>query len=262
MASQPAVYRLPEELLLQIALQLPDSATPQHLKNMCLVSSKIRPAAQEALHSVAKLFVSCGCHPKVNTVVKLLRTLFERPDLASKIRTLRFRTVRKNIAQLYYEQGFDLAALRVRCLSKLKQLGYKKTHPWWCSISNSVESAFAGLLLVLLPNLTHLDFWVQDHHRGPPSSECISGLFGSMTVPDAIKYGWKNVRHLTSGDTHMLKCEIDFDCLTTLDLKTISIGTVLRLNGPGSLQGTNNLRNLMLTVSIQFADRHLVCIVV
>ena len=258
MPSQPAIYRLPEELLLQIASQLPDSAVPKHLKNLCLVSNKFRPAAQEALHSVAKLFVSCGCHPKVNTVVKLLRTLFDRPDLASKIRTLRFRTVRKNIAQLYTEQGFDLAALRVQCLSKLQELGYRKTHPWWCSINNSVESAFAGLLLILLPNLTHLDFWVKDHHRGPPSSECISGLFGSLTAPEAIRYGWKSLRHLTSGDTHFLKCEIDFEALTTLDLSTVSIGSVLRLNGPGSLQGTNNLRNLLLTTSIQFADRPLV----
>ncbi|KAF1851115.1 uncharacterized protein K460DRAFT_382619 [Cucurbitaria berberidis CBS 394.84] len=258
MASQPAIYRLPEELLLQIASQLPDSATPEHLKNMCLVSSKFRPAAQEALHNVARLHVSCGCHPTVNTVVKLLRTLFNRPDLASKIRTLRFRTVRKNIAKLYHEQSFDLTALRIRCLSKLKELGYTNTHPWWSSINNSVESAFAGVVLVLLPNLIHLDFWVKDHHRGPPSSECISGLFGGMTAPEAIRQGWKSVRHLTSGDTHMLKCDIEFDGLTTLDLKTISIGTVLRLNGPGSLQGTKNLRELLLTVSIQFADRPLV----
>lgn len=56
----------------------------------------------------------------------------------------------------------------------------------------------------------------------------------------------------------MLKCNIDFGKLATLDLRTISIGTVLRLNGPGSLQGAENIRSLALTVSIQFADRPLV----
>ncbi|KAJ4379426.1 hypothetical protein N0V86_005471 [Didymella sp. IMI 355093] len=42
------------------------------------------------------------------------------------------------------------------------------------------------------------------------------------------------------------------------DLRTVSIGTVLRLNGPGSLQGAENVTDLALTVSIQFADRPLV----
>lgn len=258
MAFPPAIYRLPEELLLQISFQLPDSATPKHLKNLCLVSNKFRPAAQEALHTTAKLSISCGCHPKVNAVVKFLRTLFDRPDLAPKVKTLRFRTVRKNIAKLYEEQSFDFENIRMRCLFKLKDLGYRESHPWIRSLNNSIESAFAGLMLILLPNLVHLDFWVKDHYRGPPSSECISGLFGTMSVPDAILSAWNSVQHLATGDTHTLKCGIGFNNLTSLDLKTISIGTVLRLNGPRSLQGTDKLRDLALTASIQFADRPIV----
>lgn len=255
----PFVYKLPDELLLQIASHLPDSAHPNHLKNLCLVSKKFYPAAQEALHSVAKLLVSCGCHLKANAVVKLLRTLLDRPDLASKIKTLRFRTARKNVAKLHEDHGFDFNGLRTRCLSKLKGLGYDDRHPWCQSLKNSIESAFAGLLLVLLPNLVDLDFWVKDHHRGPPSSECISGLFGSLNVPDAIVHGWRNIQSLTTGDTLILKCGIEFEKLTILDLRSISIGTVLRLNGTGSLQGATNLKDLALTVSIQFADRLLVC---
>ncbi|KAH7390511.1 hypothetical protein BKA66DRAFT_510598 [Pyrenochaeta sp. MPI-SDFR-AT-0127] len=258
MTSFPAIYKLPEELLLQIAFQLPDSATPKHLKTLCLTSKTIRPAAQEALHTTAKLSISCGCHPKVNPVVKLLRTLFERPDLAPKVKTLRFRTVRKNIARLYEEQSFDLQRLRARCLLELKVLGYNPTHPWIRSLDNGIESAFAGVLLILLPNLNHLDLWVKDHYRGPPSSECISGLFGTMSAPEVIVRAWDSVQHLTTGDTHALKCGVAFNNLKSLDLKTISIGTVLRLNGPRSLQGTEHLRDLSLTASIQFADRPLV----
>jgi hypothetical protein len=257
MAGTP-VYQLPEELLLHIASHLPDSAIPGHLKNLCLVSRKFRPAAQEALHATAKLFISCGCHPKVNPLLRLLRTLFDRPDLASKIKTLRIRTVRKNVARLCAEQIFNLQLLRTRSLAKLEDLGYKKTHPWHRTIQNSIESGFAGLLLIMLPNLNHLDFWVKDHHRGPPSSECISGLFGGMTAPDSIINGWSGLQHLTTSDTHVLKSGIRFDNLTSLDLKTISIGTILRLNGPGCLQGTENLQDLALTVSIQFMDRLLI----
>lgn len=56
----------------------------------------------------------------------------------------------------------------------------------------------------------------------------------------------------------MLKCGIAFDNLISLDLRSVSIGTVLRLNGPGSLGGAENLKDLTLTVSIQFADKPLV----
>ncbi|KAF1938251.1 hypothetical protein EJ02DRAFT_354953 [Clathrospora elynae] len=252
------IYRLPEELLLQIAASLPDSGKPTHLKNLCLVSSRVRAAAQEALHTTVKLAVSCGCHPKVNPVLKLLRTLFDRPDLASKTKTLRLVTVRKDVAKLCEGHSFDLQLLRTRSLARLGDLGYTKSHLWHRTIQNSIESGFAGLLLALLPNLVHLDFWVKDHFRGPPSSECMSGLFGDMTAPDSIVQGWKNLRHLTTSDTHLLKSGIEFNSLTSLDLKTISIGTILRLNGPRCLQGTENLRELALTVSMQFADRLLI----
>ncbi|KAF2624056.1 hypothetical protein BU25DRAFT_305127, partial [Macroventuria anomochaeta] len=250
--------QLPEELLLQVALYLPDSTTPRHLKNLCLTSRKLRPIAQEALHTTAKLAISCGCHPKVNAVVKLLRTLLDRPDLATKVKTLRFRAVRKRVDNLYAEHGFEILGFRNRCILQVEELGYQSTHPWWRSINNSVESAFGGLLLALLPNLTDLDFWIKDHHRGPPSSECISGLWGGTAPPETIVHGWKNISHLVTGDTSMLKCDIEFEKLTSLDLRTVSIGTVLRLNGPGSLQGAENVKDLALTVSIQFADRPLV----
>ena len=161
------IQRLPDELLLHIASQLPDSGTPKHLKSLCLVSRRFYPAAQEALHSVAKLAVACGCHPEVNGVVKLLRTIFDRPDLAAKIRSLRFRTVRKNIAKVYEDQGFDLPAIRQQCLSKIATLGYGKKHPWWRSLENSIESAFAGVLLVQIPYLATLDFWVSTDSMRP-----------------------------------------------------------------------------------------------
>lgn len=250
--------QLPDELLLQVAFHLPDSITPAHLKSLCLTSRKFRPIAQEALHTTARLSISCGCHPSVNAVVKLLRTLLSRPDLANKVRTLRFRAVRKRVEKLYIEQGFDFLVLRDRCVSMLMELGYNATHPWQRSLINSIESAFGGLLLTLLPNLENLDFWIKDHQRGPPSSECISGLWGGTSPPEAIIQGWKNISHLITGDTSILKCGINFEKLTSLDLRTISIGTVLRLNGPGSLQGAENLHDLTLTVSIQFADRPLV----
>lgn len=254
----PPIYQLPEELLLQVASYLPDSATPTSLKDLCLTSRRFRSVAQEALYTAVKLFMSCGCHPKVSSLLRLLRTLLDRTDLAAKIRTLRVGTIRKNVAKLCEEQDFDLTSLRMRSLAKLEQMGHPTSHPWHRTIRNSIESGFAGLLLVLLPNLTHLQVWVKDHHRGPPSGECISGLFGGMFAPASIIHGWSTLRHLTTSDTHLLKSGIHYESLTSLDLKTISIGTILRLNGRGCLQGAENLHHLALSVSIQFADRPLI----
>jgi hypothetical protein len=79
-----------------------------------------------------------------------------------------------------------------------------------------------------------------------------------MSAPDSIINYWSTLRHLTTSDTHFFKSGINFASLTSLDLKTIFIGTILRLNGPGCLQGAENLQDLALTVSIQFADRLLI----
>lgn len=240
--------QLPDELPLQIAFQLPDSATPKHLKNLILTSRKLRLTAQEALHTTARLAIPCGCHPKVNAAVKLLRTLLDHPDLASKVKTLRFRAVRNRVERT--ENGFELLAFHDRCISKLEELGYQSTHAWWGSINNCIESAFGVLLLTLLSNLVELDFWIKDCQRGPPSSECISGMWDSTAPPDDILHGWKNIQHLVTGDSSLLKCGIEFDKLTILDLRTVSIGTALQLNCPGSLEGAENVTFLSLTIPI------------
>jgi len=254
----PPIYQLPEELLLHVASYLPDAAAPTTLKDLSLTSRRFRSVAQDALYTTVKLSMSCGCHPKVSSLLRLVRTLLGRADLATKIRTLRIGTIRKNVAKLCEQQDFDLASLLARSLAKLEQMGYPASHPWHRTVRNSIESGFAGLLLVLLPNLTHLEVWVKDHPRGPPSGECISGLFGGMFAPASIIHGWSTLRHLTTSDTHLLKSGIHYENLKSLDLKTISIGTILRLNGRGCLQGAENLDDLALSVSIQFADRPLV----
>jgi len=241
-----------------MALRLPDSSTPSHIKNLSPTSRGLRPIAQEALFTTAKLCVCCGHCPKGNALIKLLRTVLERPDLSCKVKSLRFQAVRKPVDKLYAEQGPGLADLHNRCILKLEELGFQQTHPWWRSINNFIESSFGGLLLALLPQLTDVDFCVKDHQHGTYSSECISGLWGGTSPPKSVLHNWTNVNRLTTGDTSMLKCSIQFKSLTALDLRTISIGTVLRLDGPGSLQGAENITDLALTASIQFTDKKLV----
>ncbi|KAI4931929.1 uncharacterized protein J4E92_003827 [Alternaria infectoria] len=70
---------LPDELLLDIALRL----QPPDLKDLALTARKFRDIAQEALHT------SISLRKYSQSLLELLRTLVQRPDLAKKIDYLR-----------------------------------------------------------------------------------------------------------------------------------------------------------------------------
>jgi hypothetical protein len=141
---QPPIYRLPDELLLSIArcFRVEKSSTElDPLRNLCLVSKRLYLIARDKLYACAYLPVSCGCHPCVNAVVQLLRTLLQRPELAAKIKGLRCSVVRRSIGKLYREKNFNLTPIREGCFKQLTTLGYHKEDPWWISLVNNIESA-------------------------------------------------------------------------------------------------------------------------
>ncbi|KAF2253725.1 hypothetical protein BU26DRAFT_548127 [Trematosphaeria pertusa] len=251
--ANPFVYRLPEEILLNTAEFLHDSRPA--LRNLCLVSSKLRPAAQQVLHSNAILQVSCGRHPNVNDAIRLLRTLLDRPDLAPKVKALRFSTVREDVDQLYAEKGFDLSGVREAALAKLTELGYGKPHPWWASVRNSIESAYCGLLFLLTPRLEDLWFTVKDHHRLPYTPDPISAFFGTSCPPNGPALAVESIKRLTTADLSLFRFGMDFANLTSLHVKDFHIESVLRLNGPNSIIGVPKLKNISVDTSIQFLDK-------
>ena len=188
-------------------------------------------------------------------MLRLLRTLFDRPDLAAKVKSLRIGPTRENIVKICQAQRFPLESLRAQSLMKLGELGYTKSHPWSRTIQNSSQLGFAGVLLTLLPALHDLGIWVMDHTRGDAvSDESVSGLFGSMVLPDLIVKRWDKLQSFSTNDTHVFKCNASFKCLTSLELSIVSAGTIMSLNGPGSLQGTESLQRLVLSVAMAFMD--------
>ena len=251
-------HRLPEELLLKIAYQLPDSSDPVHLKNLCLVSKLLMPAAQEILHNDVTLCTNKQAtvghrnNAGVNPALRFLRTILDRPDLAVKVKALWFKTTRADIAKGCMENQFDVSALRLRCALTLEKLGYCKTDLWVRALENSIESAFMGLLFVLIPNLTRLDFVASDSSGGHPSHESVSSLFGSMILPHAVLGRWKGVHTLAVRDSSLLRCGMEFENLTSLRLKYLETTTIPTLNGPGSFEGTTKLRNLTVDISTMF----------
>jgi hypothetical protein len=68
----------PDELLLNIAVDIGS----RDLKALALTARKYRGTAQEALHTHVNIY---SAHDKLP---KILMTLTERPDLASKIRSI------------------------------------------------------------------------------------------------------------------------------------------------------------------------------
>lgn len=253
---EPAIYSLPDELLLQItdSLRARTSAEQlQHLAKLCLVSKKLLPIAQEQLYTASILPISCGCHPKVSSAVQFLRTLLDRPDLAPKVKALRFSIVRRRIGKLYSSKGFNLTPIRDKCFAKLGEFGYDSRHPWWTCLHNDLESAYGGVLLSILPNLDRLDFAAKDHHRGYPTLEPISAFFGTAIPPRIVVHALARVQSFVAADLTFVR-DVGFEHLRVLDLKRVDIGTVLRLNGPDTLRGATQLEEMSLGVSVLFLD--------
>jgi len=248
-SDNPPIYQLPDELLLHVASYLFDPFTYTDLKNLSLVSHKFHPAAQETIYRTLLLDLFSRI-----AVPRLLRTLFDRPDLAAKVKTVRIGPTRQSTVKICEAQGFPLEFVRARSLMKLGELGYTESHPWSRTIQNSLHSGFAGVLLTLLPALGDLSILVADTIGNPSSDECVSGLFGSMVLPDLIVKRWDNLQNFSTNDMHVFKCNAPFKCLTSLNLKAVSIDTIKSLNGPGSLQGTDTLQYLILGVPMAFMD--------
>ncbi|KAJ4353909.1 uncharacterized protein N0V89_005640 [Didymosphaeria variabile] len=257
----PAIYRLPPELLLQIAghLRAETASDLVHLRNLCLVSKKLLPVAQEQLYANAELPNACGCHPTVNSAVQLLRTLLERPELAPHVKSLRFSVVRRNVGRLYQDEypkkNLDLPALRDLCAVQLHKLGYGEGHPWSASLGNNVESAYAGLLLCVLPNLTKLQYTVKELHRGCGVADPNPAFFGTCSLPAILTATLQTtLQELCTSDLTFLR-SVAFDSLNVLNITSITVQTLLQLNGPNTFRGTAQLSELCIGLSVYLLDK-------
>ncbi|KAF1974587.1 hypothetical protein BU23DRAFT_96019 [Bimuria novae-zelandiae CBS 107.79] len=258
MAQPAAMDRLPSELLLHITKYLRASDIT-HIRNLCLVSKKLLPLAQEVLYANATLPLACSCHPTVNSALQLLRTLLENPSLAKHVKTLRFSVVRRNVGQLYEaefpKKNFDLVGLQELCSRKLTALGFIEGHPWWASLKNNVESAYAGLLLCVLPNLTNLQYTLKELHRGYGVMDPIPAFFGTTAPPAALGTTLaKTLQELCMTDLSFLR-SMTFENLKVLNITSVTVPVLLQLNGPNTFRGTKNLSELTVGMSVFLMDK-------
>jgi hypothetical protein len=161
----------PDELLLNIAANL----RSRDLKALALTARKYRGAAQEALHT----------HIKVGndtTLVNLLRTLVERPDLASKIHSIDWVVEHEYLYHSFQDEIRLLEETRSKFVIHTRHL----TSQWSVDMTLWVQNvhhfdfvACTGLLLLLVSRLKHLS--IDDTTVTP------ARLFGQKESSDSLK---------------------------------------------------------------------------
>lgn len=173
---------LPDELLLDIALRL----QPPDLKDLALTARKFRDIAQEALHT------SISLRKYSQSLLELLRTLVQRPDLAKKVRSLQI-TGYCGVQPIY-----RLAIIYEECWDQVVTHAIKSTQSWpidqmkWVSfVKYGNLYACIGLLLVLTDQLQTLTFCSGDNEdfMTPPSlSLTFPGIAEAhdVTAPDLL----------------------------------------------------------------------------
>ncbi|KAF2705553.1 hypothetical protein K504DRAFT_460279 [Pleomassaria siparia CBS 279.74] len=261
MAPRTSLYDLPNELLTQIAGCLEEARVPRKmdLVRLVRVSKRMQPIAEDVLYRSANVSAGAKVSCSHNDMLELLRTLLRHPDLGSKIRILNMSTVRRNRARKYEKEGsLNLRELREMSLEKLKELGYGVGCAWYTMVEASIESAFAGLVLALLPKVVDLKLSVLDHARGDPCPEPLLALFGTANLPAKLAPTFRTCKRLSILADHFPMLSEDFANLTCLALGHVSIRDILRLNGPYSLRGVSGVKRLYMKLVVQVAETFII----
>jgi len=200
---------LPTELLVEVAEYLKSDKTS--LRNLALVCRQFRYASEGPLyHTINLRYRHLDFRNDHDILIRVLRTLLERPDLGEKVRTL-FLTVYKteNPNRNYHEnlilrngrfQGFTK-----NCMTVVNRLGFTEKAWWVQKIRTAFEPAFGGILLALVPNVVRLQLECglsRDpdlHYEGDLGTQMaipISELFGTDQIPSGIISSFKKVQQL------------------------------------------------------------------
>ena len=95
---------------------------------------------------------------------------------------------------MHEKTEFDFSGLRKRCQQKLEELGFQEGEAWRNMIDVSIESAYGGLLLCLIPNLIRLHLEIAFIRRNPGNwQDSITSLFGPSDTPEAF---FRTIEHI------------------------------------------------------------------
>lgn len=123
------------------------------------------------------------------------------------------------------------------------------------SLRNNVESAYAGLLLCVLPNLAKVQYAVKELHRGCGVVDPNAAFFATCHPPVILIAAFKvNLQELCMSDLTFLR-SFTFDNLNVLRITSVTVQTLLQLNGPNTFRGTARLSELFVGLSVHLMDQ-------
>ncbi|KAH7081342.1 hypothetical protein BKA63DRAFT_206705 [Paraphoma chrysanthemicola] len=174
--------QLPTELLLHIAMHLPDPQQNADLRNLALTSRRLRGPAQNVLFQAPTL--QCQLAENVCSSTSLLvRTMIERPDLASKVRHLCWNMSRSmyllehmprlalNTAGLVGRYGIVSNACKHFAAQSELDLS-----TWINAIESGKEGAYIGACLAVVPCLNSLEITVS-HKQSRATTPVMDSFF-------------------------------------------------------------------------------------
>ena len=219
------------------------------------VSKRMRFITEGVLYQNVEVSPGYSHNPGTNKMAQLLRTLLNRPELGLKIRYLSFQTIRRNFSAFYEKNGFQFYDLRQKSLTQLEKMGYMG-HPWYRMVEASIESAYAGLLLTLVPKLCDLNFVVYDGNFGKESAEPTLALFGAYYPINELQVVLNNIKCIMIPGCHVAAILAGpLPKLESLEINMIEVDDLTRLNGSNSLPGASKIKEICITVTAEVINR-------
>ncbi|KAF2677494.1 hypothetical protein K458DRAFT_395991 [Lentithecium fluviatile CBS 122367] len=256
----PILPLLPDELLLGIAADLCRS----DLCNLALACRRTAPVAQKALYTEIDLFR----RKNSSQIVYLAQTLLDRPDIATMVRKLQMTVgypkgsfVHREPA-MPYREACKRVIRSLEIVQKSRKAWSTRTKEWLNELRVGYDSAWAGIILCLVPNLHSLYFNFRNLHpeeidprRKWKDMSPLYKLFGRDSEFDlSVIPGLRNLTDLYYSGEEIPSSwfrlpslqDVELDLAVTPDLDQI------RLADPSPLQ-TNQLDTLSLITT----DAHL-----
>ena len=112
-----------------------------------------------------------------------------------------------------------------------------------------------GVLLCVLPSLANLQYTIKELHRGYAVIDSIPAFFGISSLPVALGANLATTLHeIGMSDLSFLR-SMAFEKLKVLTIPSLTVPTLLQLNGPNTFRGTTQLSDLSVGLSVFLMDK-------
>lgn len=217
------IYTLPDEVLLDLAAYLQrDTCHYQDLMNLALVSRKMASIAQEVIYQKVKIDSDAEYENGLN-ILCFLETILDRPELARKTKTLDLLLHGQHYNDEFFREATSdtisrFAALFEKADQTWPSLRYIGVTHLVLRLEMRYATAYASLIIALLPNLTHLGFLLNRVYNFNDLPELDAKGFMYMFPSSTRLASFDSIQSLTISFQHIRLLNSGFPRLTSLVL--------------------------------------------